>query len=108
MRSSVVGLLAAAALLTSVGMANAEGPLKLTDGQLDNVTAGSAGAAANVATTGALDYAGAVNAAVAANLAAAASPGKIGTAVNADLATGTAFNNLLSDSTSAAIIAGRP
>jgi hypothetical protein len=101
-------MLAAAALLTSVGIANAEGPVKLTEGQLDNITAGSAGEAANVATKGALNYAGAVNAAVAANLAAGASPSKIGTAVTADLATATAFNNLLSASTSAATIAGTP
>ena len=74
MRSNVVGLVAAAALLASVGIANAKSPVKLTDGQLDNITAGasptSAALAANVATAGALNYAGAVNTAVAANLAA--------------------------------------
>jgi hypothetical protein len=112
MRSNVVGLVTAAVLLTSVGIANAEGPVKLTDGQLDNITAGaspaSASVAANVATTGALNYAGAVNAAVAANLAAMASPSAVGTAVAADLGAAAAFNNLLAASRSAAIIAGTP
>ena len=49
MRSRVVGLVAAAALLASVGIANAadatanaKGPVKLTDNQLDKVTAGAA------------------------------------------------------------------
>ena len=49
MRSKIVGLVAAAALLASVGVANAEenaaasakGPVKLTDVQLDKVTAGA-------------------------------------------------------------------
>ena len=48
MRSRVVGLVAAAALLASVGIANAadatanaKGPVKLTDNQLDKVTAGA-------------------------------------------------------------------
>jgi len=108
MRSNVVGFVAAAALLTSVGIANAGSPVKLTDGQLDNITAGSAFAAANVATTGALNFAGAVNTAVGANLAAMASPSAVGTAVTADLAAAGAFNNLLAASTSAAIIAGKP
>jgi hypothetical protein len=50
MRSKAVGLVAAAALLASVGIANAadhatanaKGPVKLTDNQLDKVTAGDA------------------------------------------------------------------
>jgi hypothetical protein len=50
MRSRVVGLVAAAALLASVGIANAadhatanaRGPVTLTDNQLDKVTAGGA------------------------------------------------------------------
>ena len=50
MRSSFVGLVTAAALLASVGVANAEenaaakakGPVTLTDNQLDKVTAGGA------------------------------------------------------------------
>jgi hypothetical protein len=51
MRSRVVGLVAAAALLASVGIANAadatanaKGPVKLTDNQLDKVTAGATAA----------------------------------------------------------------
>jgi len=40
MSSSVVGLVAAVALLASVGIANAKGPVTLTDGQLDKITAG--------------------------------------------------------------------
>ena len=95
MRGKVVGLVAAAALLASIGIANAKSPVKLTDGQLDKITAGasptSASVAANVATTGALNFAGAVNTAVAADLGAAA-----------------AFNNLVAASTSAAIIAATP
>jgi hypothetical protein len=106
MRSKVVGLVAAATLLTSMSIANAESPVKLADGQLDNITGGSAPMAANAATTGALNnYSGAVKTAVAANLAAAAS---VGRAASADLATASAFNNLVTVSTSAAINAGRP
>ena len=41
MRGKVVGLVAAVALLASVGIANAKGPVTLTDGQLDKVTAGA-------------------------------------------------------------------
>jgi hypothetical protein len=112
MRSNVVGLVAAAALLASVGIANAKSPVKLTDGQLDDITAGasatSASLAASVATTGALNFAGAVNTAVAANLAATASPSAVGTAVAADLGAAAAFNNLVAASTSAAIIAATP
>ena len=112
MRSNVVGLVAAAALFASVGIANAKSPVKLTDGQLDNITAGASPAsavlAANVATAGALNYAGAVNTAVAANLAATASPSAVGTAVAADLGAAAAYNNLVAASTSAAIIAGTP
>ena len=42
MRGKVVGLVAGAALLASVGItnANAKGPVTLTDGQLDKITAG--------------------------------------------------------------------
>jgi hypothetical protein len=106
MRSNVVGLVAAATLLTSISIANAEAPVKLADSQLDNITGGSASMAANVATTGALNnYSGAVKTAVAANQAAAAA---VGRAVSADLAAASAFNNLLAASTSPAIIAGRP
>jgi hypothetical protein len=50
MKSKVLGLVAAAALLTSLGAANAsenatakaKGPVSLTDNQLDTVTAGDA------------------------------------------------------------------
>jgi hypothetical protein len=112
MRGKVVGLVAAAALLASIGIANAKSPVKLTDGQLDNITAGasptSASVAATVATTGALNFAGAVNTAVAANLAAMVNPSAVGTAVGADLGAATAFNNLVAASTSAAIIAATP
>ena len=116
MQSRVVGLVAAAALLASVGIANAEdatanakGPVKLTDGQLDNVTAGGNPALAGaVATAGALNFAGAVNTAVAANLTAAADPLAVGTAVAADLGTAAAFNNLVASSFAAGAIAVTP
>jgi len=49
MRSNVVGLAAVAALLASVSIANAESPVKLTDGQLDNITAGASPTSAYVA-----------------------------------------------------------
>jgi hypothetical protein len=81
MRSRVVGLVAAAALLASVGIANAEenaaakakGPVTLTDNQLDKVTAGSA-------IDGLL---AAVNANVAADLAFSASLLNLNTAATA-------------------------
>jgi hypothetical protein len=41
----VLSLVAAAALLASGGVANAKGPLTLTDSQLDKVTAGAAATA---------------------------------------------------------------
>ena len=80
MRSRVVGLVAAAALLASVGIANADqatanakGPVKLTDNQLDKVTAG-----------GAIDgLMAAVNANVAADLGFAASLVNLNTAATA-------------------------
>ena len=117
MRSKVVSLVAAAALLASGSIANAadhatanaKGPVKLTDVQLDNVTAGGNPAlAAGVATAGALNFAGAVNTAVGANLTAAANPLAVGAAVAADLGTAAAFNNLLASSTAAAAIAITP
>jgi hypothetical protein len=40
MRDKVLSLVAGAALLASVGGAYAKGPVTLTDGQLDTVTAG--------------------------------------------------------------------
>ncbi|HZB93398.1 MAG TPA: hypothetical protein VE397_18265 [Stellaceae bacterium] len=88
MRRIVFSLVAVAALSASIGIAKAEGPVKLADGQLDNVTAGSIYAAA-------MNYAGAVNTAVGANLTAMASPNAVGNAVDADLATASAFNSLL-------------
>jgi hypothetical protein len=42
MSGKLLGLVAAAALLASIGAANAKDPVKLADGQLDGVTAGAA------------------------------------------------------------------
>jgi hypothetical protein len=44
MRFKVLGIVAAAALLASVGAANAKGPVELRDVQLDKVTAGDSSA----------------------------------------------------------------
>ena len=41
MSGKLIGLMAAAALLASVGVANAKDPVKLTEGQPDKVTAGA-------------------------------------------------------------------
>jgi hypothetical protein len=41
MSSKLIGFVVAAALLLSVGVANAKDPVKLSDGQLDKVTAGA-------------------------------------------------------------------
>jgi hypothetical protein len=41
MSSKLLSIVAAAALLVSVGVANAKEPVKLTNGQLDKVTAGA-------------------------------------------------------------------
>src|SRR5258708_34820037 len=112
MSGKVVGLVAAAALLASVGIANAEGPVKLTDGQLDKITAGasptSASVAANVATTGALDFARAANTAVAANLAATAAPKAIGSGVAAGLGAAARFHNLVTARPCAALTGCTP
>jgi len=51
MGGRVVGLVAAAALMASVGIANAKGPVKLTEAQLDKVTAGASNTSVNVAAT---------------------------------------------------------
>jgi hypothetical protein len=51
MSGKVVGLVAAVALLASVGIANAKGPVKLTDVQLDKITAGDTQTSVNVAAT---------------------------------------------------------
>jgi len=42
MSGSFLGLVAAVAMLASIGAANAKDPLKLAEGQLDKVTAGAA------------------------------------------------------------------
>ena len=59
MRGKVVGLVAAAALLASVGIANAKVPARLPDGQFDKISARgtytSANVSANVAATAALN-----------------------------------------------------
>jgi len=49
MSGKLLGTVAAAALLVSVGAANAKDPVKLTNGQLDKVTAGAFNAALPVA-----------------------------------------------------------
>jgi hypothetical protein len=41
MSGKLLGIVAAAALLVSIGAANAKDPIKLTNGQLDKVTAGA-------------------------------------------------------------------
>jgi hypothetical protein len=84
MRSKIVGLVAAAALLASVGVANAEenaaataeGPARLTDLQLDKVTAGGA----LDGLTAAVNLTAAANANMAADLAFAASLVNLNTA----------------------------
>ena len=55
MPSGVVGLVAAVALLASVGIANAEGPVKLTDVQLDKVTAGASASSTLASSTALLN-----------------------------------------------------
>jgi hypothetical protein len=74
MRSKVVGLVAAVALSASVGIANAQRPVKLTDGQLDKVTAGANYTSANMGGNMGAYYMGAnvLPANVAANAAAMA------------------------------------
>jgi hypothetical protein len=49
MRGKVVGLVAAAVLFASVGIANAKGPVTLTDGQLDKIAAGDSQTSATLA-----------------------------------------------------------
>jgi hypothetical protein len=85
-------LVAAAALLTSVGIANAadhatadaKGPVKLTDNQLDKVSAGSAmdnmmapvnaNLGANVGATAAVNHMPALSAAIPASVGTAITP----------------------------------
>ena len=52
MRAKRLGAVSAAALLCSVSVANAQGPMQLTDTQLDTVTAGVATAAVLAAAQG--------------------------------------------------------
>jgi hypothetical protein len=49
MSGKLLSLVAAAALLASIGVANAKDPVKLSDGQLDKVTAGATNFAIPVA-----------------------------------------------------------
>jgi len=51
MPGKVVGLVAAVALVASVGIANAKGPVTLTDGQLDKITAGASASSINASAT---------------------------------------------------------
>ena len=51
MHGKVVGLVAAVALVASVGIANAKGPVTLTDGQLDKITAGASASSINASAT---------------------------------------------------------
>jgi hypothetical protein len=51
MHGKVVGLVPAAALLASVGIANAKGPVTLTGGQLDKITAGASQTSTSVSAT---------------------------------------------------------
>ena len=53
MRNKGLSVVAAVALLASVGAAYAKGPVTLTDGQLDKITAGDA---TSVLTTSLLTY----------------------------------------------------
>jgi predicted small lipoprotein YifL len=55
MRGKILSLVAAAALLASVGAANAKGPVTLTDNQLDKVTAGATAAGILANSTAALN-----------------------------------------------------
>jgi hypothetical protein len=55
MHGKVVGLVAAVALLASVGIANAKGPVTLTDGQLDKVTAGASASSTLASSTALLN-----------------------------------------------------
>jgi hypothetical protein len=51
MHGKVVGFVAAAALLASVGIASAKGPVKLADDQLDKITAGASASSINASAT---------------------------------------------------------
>jgi hypothetical protein len=70
MHGKVVGLVPAAALLASVGVANAKGPVTLTDGQLDKITAGDTQTSVNVAATQGLNTLVAISTQTVTNLTA--------------------------------------
>jgi hypothetical protein len=70
MHGKFVGLVAAAALLASVGVANAKGPVTLTDSQLDKITAGDTQTSVNVAATQELNTLVAISTQTVANLTA--------------------------------------
>ena len=55
MHGKVVGLVAAAALLASVGIANAKGPVKLTDVQLHKIAAGASASSTLASSTALLN-----------------------------------------------------
>jgi hypothetical protein len=55
MHGKGVGLVAAVALLASVGIANAKGPVTLTDGQLDKITAGDSASSTLASSTALLN-----------------------------------------------------
>ena len=55
MHGKVVGLVAAVALLASIGIANAKGPVTLTDGQLDKITAGASASSTLASSTALLN-----------------------------------------------------
>ena len=55
MHGKVVGLVAAVALLASVGIANAKEPVKLTDSQLDKITAGASASSTLASSTALLN-----------------------------------------------------
>jgi hypothetical protein len=91
MRSKVVGLVAAAALSASVGIGNAKGPVKLTDGQLDKVTAGANYTSANMGGNMGAYYMGA-------NVL----PANVSANVSAGAAAMAALNNMAAVNTAAA------
>jgi hypothetical protein len=55
MHGKGIGLVAAVALLASVGIANAKGPVTLTDGQLDKITAGDSASSTLASSTALLN-----------------------------------------------------
>ena len=96
MRSKVVGLVAAAALSASVGIATAKGPVKLTDGQLDKVTAGANYTSANMGGNMGAYYMGAYY------MGANVLPANVSANVSAGVAAMAALNNMAAVNTAAA------